>query len=63
MDKELARRVLNEINRKLLLLRAEQNTTKRIDIVDSIMEEKKGASIEQQGEEKQLKLLLGLDKK
>jgi len=63
LDKKFARKVLNELNRKLLLLSAEQKTVKRMDIVDSILEERKGASIEQQGEEKQLKLLFGLDKK
>lgn len=61
MDREWAHRVLHELNRKLFLLRAEQDATKRMRIVDSILAEKKDAPIEKQGEERQLKLLLGLE--
>lgn len=60
MDKELARIVVHELNRKLLLIMDEQDSVKRMQIVNSILMEDSSLPIEEQGEEKQLKVLLGI---
>ena len=53
MGKDVARRVVHEINRKLTLLRGERKAIKRKEIIDSMLSD--------EGELKQLKELLGLE--
>jgi len=56
MDKEEAREILHNLNRKLTLLRGERKAVIRKQIIDSIL-------FDDDGEEQQLKNLLGVDKK
>ena len=60
MDRERAYRVLLELNRKLLLLEGNEDRGARQRIVESILKENPGGTFEEQGEEKQLRILLGL---
>lgn len=53
MDKELARDVIHNLNRKLLLIEGERKAVKRKAIIDSIL-------LGEESELKQLKTLLGL---
>ena len=53
MDKELVSDVIHELNRKLLLVEGERKSSKRKEIIDSIL-------LSEESELKQLKVLLGL---
>jgi len=56
MNKELAYTVLHNLNKKLLLIEGERKSSKRKEIIDSIL-------LGEEGELHCLKKLLGLNKK
>lgn len=51
MDKDVARNIVHELSRKLLLIEGERKSAKRKEIIDSIL-------VSEKGELEQLKLLL-----
>lgn len=55
MYKDDAFSILHDLNRKLILLRTERKVAERKKIIDDIL-------LSDEGELKQLKILLGLDK-